>query len=177
MIRSNPVRQLLERDQPAFGVMISIVRNPEIGLIMASGGYDFFVVDMEHSPLSLESVTDIVMASRATNISPMVRPPSKTADALYRVLDVGAEGLLVPHVDTRDDVEYIIKMTKYHPLGQRGMAMAGLVEKAQVGIQPHHIDGGKGLIIEQRVAQAEQDIDGIGWGVVHTAMKPQIRLQ
>ena len=43
---------------------------------------------------------------------------------------------------------------------QRGMAMAGLMEKAQIGIQPHHIDGGKGLIIEQRVSQAEQGIDG-----------------
>lgn len=123
-MRENRTKKLLKEGKYAIGIMVSEIRTPGIAQMLATAGFDFFVIDTEHSPFTLETVQDMVWAARAGGITPIVRVPTRYGHHnLSRPLDSGAEGLLVPQVETREEVEQIIKATKYYPLGERGMAL------------------------------------------------------
>jgi 2-keto-3-deoxy-L-rhamnonate aldolase RhmA len=120
-MRENPLKQLLNASQVALGVGIRYFRSWEIAAMMASAGFDFLFIDTEHSAYSLETVSDLCRAATTAGITPLVRVPEIQYSLLSRPLDVGAMGLVIPHVDTRAEVEAIIAYTKYAPLGKRGM--------------------------------------------------------
>ncbi len=120
-MRENPLKQLLNASQAALGVGVRYFRSWEIAAMMASAGFDFLFIDSEHSAYSLETVSDLCHAATAAGIPPLVRVPEIQYSLLSRPLDVGAMGLVIPHVDTRAQVEDIVAYTKYAPLGKRGM--------------------------------------------------------
>ncbi|MEJ5229958.1 MAG: aldolase/citrate lyase family protein [Pseudothermotoga sp.] len=123
-MRKNKTKQLLREGKHAIGIMVSEIRTPGIAQMFATAGFDFFVIDTEHSPFSLETVQDMVWAARAGGITPIVRVPTRYGHHnLSRPLDSGAEGLLVPQVETKEEVEQIVRATKFYPLGDRGMAI------------------------------------------------------
>ena len=125
MIFKNRVKRALREGRIVFGPMVSEIRNPGIAVLFARAGFDLFFIDMEHSSFTLETMSDMVVAARAAGISPIVRPSSRNlAENLSRPLDAGAEGLLVPQVQSREDVEKIVKWCRYAPLGERGMALS-----------------------------------------------------
>ena len=98
---------------------------PGIALLFAQAGFDFFFIDMEHSCFSLETLSDMILAGRAGGIPAIVRPSSrKSHEYLSRPLDIGASGLLVPQIKSREDAENVVKWCRYHPLGERGMALS-----------------------------------------------------
>ncbi len=120
----NRTKELLHKGQCAVGIMVAEVRSPGIAVMLATAGFDFFVIDMEHSAFNLETVEDMCLAAKGTGITPIVRVPTRFGyHNLARPLDCGAEGLLVPQVETKEEAEDIVKATRYHPLGQRGMAL------------------------------------------------------
>lgn len=124
MVFKNQVKQKLKQGGIVIGPMVSEIRTPGIAILFARAGFDFFFIDMEHSPFTLETVSDMILAARAAGISPIVRPPSRVlSENLSRPLDAGAEGLLVPQIQTREDVMDIVKWCRYAPLGERGMAL------------------------------------------------------
>jgi 4-hydroxy-2-oxoheptanedioate aldolase len=124
MIFKNRVKQKLKEGKIVVGPMVSEIRTPGIAVLFAQAGFDFFLIDMEHSPFTMETVSDMVLAGRASGISPIVRPPSRTlSENLSRPLDAGAEGLLIPQIQTREDVKNVVKWCRYSPLGERGMAL------------------------------------------------------
>jgi len=125
MIYKNRVKRALKEGKVAFGPMISEIRSPGIVILFARAGFDLFFIDMEHSSFTMETMSDMVVAARAAGISPIVRPSSRNlAENLSRPLDAGAEGLLVPQIQSREDVENIVKWCRYAPLGERGMALS-----------------------------------------------------
>jgi 2-keto-3-deoxy-L-rhamnonate aldolase RhmA len=121
-MRPNQVKRRLKAGEVVVGIMISEVHSPNIAMMMAEAGFDFIVVDSEHSSIDLEAVGNIVLAGRGTNCTVIVRPPAKERILMSRPLDAGAEGLLVPLIDTREEAEAVIAATKYYPLGRRGLA-------------------------------------------------------
>ena len=125
MIFKNRVKQALREGRVVLGPMVSEIRSPGIAVLLARAGFDLFFIDMEHSCFTTETVSDMILSARAAGISPIVRPPSRTsADSLSRPLDSGAEGLLIPQIQTREDVENVVKWCRYAPLGERGMALS-----------------------------------------------------
>jgi len=113
----------LRAGETVVGVMVSAIRNPEIAPILSAAGYDFMVVDMEHSVITAESVGAILLAAGSASIAAFVRPPSKGSDEIPRMVDAGAVGLLVPHVECADDARSLVRRIKYSPMGERGVAM------------------------------------------------------
>jgi 4-hydroxy-2-oxoheptanedioate aldolase len=93
--------------------------------MLATAGFDFIYIDMEHSCLSIETVGDLCFAALAAGLVPIVRPPGKDPHLLARPLDNGAMGLLIPHVDSREEAEAVIKAVRFPPLGERGMNLMG----------------------------------------------------
>jgi len=119
------MKKALREGRPVFGPMISEIRTPGLAVLFSQAGFDFFFIDMEHSCFSYETVSDMIMAARAANIPAIVRPPTRTShESLSRPLDSGASGLLIPQIQTRQDVENIVKWSRYQPMGERGMALS-----------------------------------------------------
>ena len=122
-MKPNTLRQRLNEGLPAYGTMIQEVRSPAVVQIMALAGCDFLFFDMEHGPFSLETVADMVRTARLAGITPLVRVPDAQYHLIARVLDLGAQGIMVPRVETRAQVELIVESVLYPPLGKRGSAV------------------------------------------------------
>jgi len=119
------MKKALKEGKVVFGPMVSEIRTPGIAVLFAQAGFDFFFIDMEHSCFTTESVSDMIVAARAAGIPTIVRPPSGTSyEHLSRPLDSGAAGLLVPQIQTQEDVENTVKWCRYYPMGERGMALS-----------------------------------------------------
>jgi len=122
-MKSNALRKLLAEGKPTYGTMIQDVRSSSIGQIMALAGCDFLFFDMEHGPFSLETVADMVRVTRLTGVTPLVRVPDAIYHLMSRVLDLGAQGLMIPRVESKAQVEYILDCTMFPPRGQRGCSV------------------------------------------------------
>jgi 4-hydroxy-2-oxoheptanedioate aldolase len=119
------VKKALKEGKIVFGPMVSEIRSPGIAVLLAQAGFDFFFIDMEHSCFTTETVSDMILAARAAGISTIIRPSSrKSSDYLSRPLDAGADGLLIPQIQTREDVENIVQWCRYAPIGERGVALS-----------------------------------------------------
>jgi 2-keto-3-deoxy-L-rhamnonate aldolase RhmA len=122
-MRENKVKSALKRGETVFGTMVQEMRSPGIAQILALAGFDFFFIDMEHSPYNLETVADIIRVARLSDIAPFIRVPDLEYFLLSRPLDAGAMGLMTPRVDTPDQVRKVVSFMKYPPMGERGCAV------------------------------------------------------
>lgn len=89
--------------------------------LMALAGFDHVVVDLEHSPMSMESAATLISAARLTGTTPLVRIPSHGYEWIQRCLDAGAHGVLVPHVDDGSQAQALTRAGRFPPQGIRGM--------------------------------------------------------
>jgi len=123
-MRINPVKKALKAGKPVYGTMVVDWRSPGIAQILAGAGFDFLFIDMEHSPFSTETMAEIIRAARLCGITPLVRTSDDAYFLLSRALDAGAQGLMVPRVETAEQAEAIIQSVKYPPEGKRGCALS-----------------------------------------------------
>ena len=124
-MRQNKVKRALMQGEVQMGTWVTTLRTPQIAQMIATAGFDFLYIDMEHSCFSIETVGDLCFAALAAGLVPIVRPPGKDPHLLSRPLDSGAMGLLIPHVDTREEAEAVIKAVRFPPMGKRGINLMG----------------------------------------------------
>lgn len=122
VMKKNPVKQALKSGGTVFGCEVTRLRSPEIPRLFALAGFDFAFIDMEHTSFTKETVADMIFASRQAGIVPVVRVPQGEYAHVAGTLDLGAQGIMVPRVCTREEVERIVSWTKYPPHGIRGFA-------------------------------------------------------
>lgn len=115
----NPVRELLRKGRTAVGVVIS-VNSVEVAAQAAAMGFDFLWLEMEHTPLSLETVRNIVLATRGLPAVPFARPPVNELWMAKRVLDAGVLGVIFPFTSTPELARQAAASCRYPPLGLRG---------------------------------------------------------
>ncbi len=108
---------------PALGSWMSM-SHPSIAEILAMSGYDFVVVETEHTAIDVSEVLPLLIAIEQRGSIPLVRLAGVDPIQAKAVLDSGAAGVLVPMVNTREDAELAVGMTKYPPLGFRGVGLA-----------------------------------------------------
>lgn len=106
-----------------LGTMIGRLNSPELIPLLAQMPVDFVVIDTEHHPQNPETVYDLIVAGRRCGVTPLVRPPGHQYEYLCRPLDWGARGLMVPRVDTPEQVEGIVRCVQYPPQGLRGASL------------------------------------------------------
>lgn len=92
----------------------------------ARAGYDCVWLDLEHRALTIYQVQALLAFSHLYDIDVMLRPPTLEKTGLYRYLEDGAAGLLIPHVSTVEKAEMLVDAVKFPPLGDRGIDNAGL---------------------------------------------------
>ncbi|MEA1984395.1 MAG: aldolase/citrate lyase family protein [Euryarchaeota archaeon] len=90
--------------------------------VVASTGMDFVIIDMEHGPHGFEAVEDMIRAAENENCAPLVRVAKNDEALILQALDIGAHGVIVPHIESREDAELAVSCAKYYPLGNRGFS-------------------------------------------------------
>jgi 2-dehydro-3-deoxyglucarate aldolase len=98
--------------------------HPSIAEILAMAGYDWVVIETEHTAIDVSEVLRMVIAIEQRGSIPLVRLAWNDPIQAKAVLDSGAAGVLVPSINTKEDVQLAVKMTKYPPLGFRGVGLA-----------------------------------------------------
>lgn len=117
----------LDAGRPLLGTWVKLPA-VEVVELMALAGLDFVVIDMEHAPMSLETAATLMTIASARGLRPLVRVADRSPAHLARVLDVGAGGLLIPHVDSASEAEAVVDAMRFPPRGHRGsgrMSRAG----------------------------------------------------
>lgn len=111
----------LRASDPLAAGWVSI-GHPRVAEITALAGYDFVIVDVEHSPMTLETVDDIARATERRGVPAVVRVPWNDPVELKRVLDIGVAGVMVPMVETAEEADRAVEAMRYPPDGIRGVA-------------------------------------------------------
>src|SRR3954469_10927985 len=118
---ANPARDRLAAGQLCLGVGVRLARTVEIAKAMRVAGYDWLFLDLEHGIMSLDTASQIATAAIDAGITPIVRVPHGEFAMATRMLDNGALGIIVPHVDTAAEAEEIAQRLRLPPLGHRSL--------------------------------------------------------
>lgn len=132
-MRPNAVRQKLARGDVVMGMM-HFSASPMLVEVMASAGLDFFIIDLEHSPIDFDMAAHLVRAGDAAGIAPLLRIPEVDPGLVKKVLNLGVQGLVLPH-GTRESCEALLRAARFEPEGSRGSCPA--VRQADYGAPPN----------------------------------------
>jgi len=114
----NTAKTKLEQGKQIVGGTVSS-NDPDVYCAMASSGFDFLWIEMQHSPLSYSEVARMIWACRGSAAMPFVRVPDATEGDIQKATDMGAVGIVLPMVESIDKVKNAIKFAKYPPIGKR----------------------------------------------------------
>jgi 2-keto-3-deoxy-L-rhamnonate aldolase RhmA len=88
---------------------------------MAQAGFDWLMIDMEHSYIGPEALRNIIMAADRGDCAPIVRTKVGDIDSIKLSLDSGAKGVIIPQINTPEQAQWAVRHTKYAPIGKRGI--------------------------------------------------------
>ncbi|ALI56175.1 HpcH/HpaI aldolase family protein [Celeribacter marinus] len=120
---ANPFKRAILAGQQQVGLW-NTIRDPYIGEMLAGTGYDWILIDCEHTPRDLDNVLQMMQAMGRSNTAPVVRVTHMDAAEIKRVLDIGAQNILVPYVRDVAEAEAAAQSVAYPPRGIRGMGGA-----------------------------------------------------
>jgi 4-hydroxy-2-oxoheptanedioate aldolase len=117
----NRFKRALAEGRQQIGLWCSLASGYAAEAVAASG-FDWLLFDMEHSPADVLTVLSQLQAVAAYDVAPVVRPTSNDTALIKRVLDIGAQTLLIPYVQNADEAARAVAATRYAPEGVRGVA-------------------------------------------------------
>jgi 4-hydroxy-2-oxoheptanedioate aldolase len=120
-VPQNAFKRALQAGKPQIGLWSSLSSNYSVEVI-AGAGFDWILLDCEHSPNDLESLLTQLQAAAPYPTTSIVRVPWNDMVTIKRVLDIGAQSLLVPYVSTAEEAKAAVSYTRYPPKGARGVA-------------------------------------------------------
>ncbi len=120
-MRKNEMKARLQAGKPALGCSI-MIPSPQMVEMAAHAGFDWVLIDMEHGTIGLETAELMCMAAEARGITPIVRPRNNASAEITSVMDRGAAGVQVPHINTADDARRALAAVKFGAGDNRGLA-------------------------------------------------------
>lgn len=120
----NQVKEKLAAGGLCVGTMLVEVRQPGIMTVLANAGFDFVIIDNEHGPFPVDALSELCRAARAEGVTPIVRIPELAYAHVTQSLDGGAQGIMLPRVTVKAQVEECVRYMKYAPEGRRGAVLA-----------------------------------------------------
>src|SRR5581483_7841755 len=158
---SNPVKKQLQEGRPVVAATIT-VNSVDAAAHMANTGFDFLWIEMEHSPITLETLRNMVLATRGLPALPFARVPINEIWTAKRVLDAGVSGVIFPFTSTPELAQQAVAACRYPPLGRRGSG-ANLARFCWPDRDRYHDSADENvmviIIIEE--ARAVENIDAI----------------
>src|SRR6266550_3379279 len=121
-MQENRVKRIMNEGGLALGTHTGGIADPQIVEIIGHAGFDAAFIDMEHTSFDLPTVQLMVMAAERVGITSLVRTPGFDPAFILRLLDMGVQGIQVPHVSDPATAREAVKAVRYPPEGDRGMA-------------------------------------------------------
>jgi 2-keto-3-deoxy-L-rhamnonate aldolase RhmA len=174
----NPVKKLIKEGKPVIAGTVTIA-SADVAAHMANMGFDLLWIEMEHSPISLETVRNMVLATRGLKAVPCVRVPVNELWMAKRALDTGALGVIFPFTSTPELARQAAASTKYPPNGRRGSG-PGLASFRWLGPEPYADFADRNvltiIIIEEKraVEQIEQIASSYSYGKRGNQRDPEV---
>ena len=116
------LKQKLKDNELTIGSWITI-GNSSVIEIMATAGFEWLCIDMEHTSIDLETAKMLITTIHANNIKALVRVSKNEEVAIKKVMDMGADGVIVPMIKTKEEAQMAIDFVKYPPVGKRGVGL------------------------------------------------------
>jgi len=113
-------RARLKKGEVLFGVFCKTTA-PEFIEIIGHAGFDFCILDMEHGPVPLETLQNLIRAAEGSGVLPIVRTRDSAPEGVAQPLDLGAAGIQVPQVSSQAEAQTVVDAVKFAPLGHRGV--------------------------------------------------------
>ena len=98
--------------------------HPSIAEVMCEAGFDWLCIDIEHSQINIDDLLNLIIAIQGKKLKAYVRVGSNDPSTIKRVLDSGADGIIIPQINTLDQAKRAIKNVRYSPMGERGLGLA-----------------------------------------------------
>ena len=152
-MRENRIKQLIKEGKPVVGSALSCP-DPFIAEIMGTIGFDFIVIDMEHSPLSMPELQTMMIALRPTESTIIVRVEWNDMVKVKQILDIGAEGIIFPWINNAEEAQQAVATTKYPPVGTRGFGprRAGIIHG---GVPEYAKQANDNILVLGQIEQVE----------------------
>ena len=141
------IKNKLKLGEDVYGVWC-VIPSPEVIGVISKSGLDFVIVDMEHGTMDYTTTQQMVVSAQSEKCDAIIRTPRNDESDILKSLDIGSDGIIVPHVNTIEDVEKCISYSKYPPIGNRGYT-------------PYTRSGGYYSKIDYKVKENEKSFVGI----------------
>ena len=123
LIQPNLTKQKLQQGLPVYGV-ISTSDDPQLAELFGLSGFDYYILDAEHGLIDPAQAVNVIRACERTNITPLVRIGPKDPKLVLQYLDAGMLGVMMPGLESVEEVKMLVEAIKYQPIGKRGMGIA-----------------------------------------------------
>jgi 2-keto-3-deoxy-L-rhamnonate aldolase RhmA len=122
-VRENAVKRTLAEGGVALGTMVTDFATPGVARLAAEAGAEFVLFDLEHTSIGFERMRDVLAGARAAEIVTLVRVPDAAYDLVARGLDAGAQGVMVPAVESAEEARLVADAARFPPVGRRGFGL------------------------------------------------------
>lgn len=157
------LKKKLKNGEVVLGTWITI-NHPDVVDALSELPFDWLVFDMEHAPLEISNVEMLLMPLRGVDISSIIRVPWNDMVIIKRALDIGAEGILIPWVNSREEAERAVSYASYPPRGLRGTGPRRAVRYGQRSFLDYYENFEKNervLIVQIETGKALENLEEI----------------
>ena len=124
----------MSAETPMVGVSM-MFSSPQLVEMISALGFDWVLLDCEHGSIDLSDLEVMAIAAKAAGITAIARPPSNSPIDIMRVMDRGVDGVQVPHIKSQKEAKAAVESVKFHPLGNRGLAMGTRPSNYGIGVE------------------------------------------
>ncbi|GMK37486.1 siderophore biosynthesis protein SbnG [Paenibacillus sp. CCS19] len=152
-MRTNRLKEKISAGLPVYGLFVSIP-HPIIVEMIGYAEYDFVIIDREHASTSMETVENLIRAAELMEVTPLVRVSGVNRAEILQVLDCGAQGIVIPHAESRAQLEEAVRYTYYAPIGQRSLNSGRPGAFAKYSLQDYIAKANEEVIIVPMIESA-----------------------
>lgn len=116
----NLAKERIKERKPILGVHLPLP-SPALVEMFAYAGFHWVYIDCEHGPMGWETIENMLRAAELSGISTMVRPPSGAPEDILHAMDAGAQGVVIPKVESPEEAAAVVQASKFYPVGERGL--------------------------------------------------------
>ena len=157
-MRQNRVKKVIKEGRLALGSYVSFA-DPAVIEIIGLAGFDAAFIDMEHTSFDLNLVEQMIRAADLAEVTSVIRVLDNDAKLILRILEMGGQGIIVPHVDGVEGARKAVDAVRYAPMGQRGGA--GSTRAAGYGSVPwrEHVETSNQEVMLSLMLEDEKGLD------------------
>ncbi|UEX90150.1 HpcH/HpaI aldolase/citrate lyase family protein [Staphylococcus ratti] len=153
------LKEKLQQNQVVYGLFNSIP-NPLVIEMIAASGYDFVIIDAEHTAINDETIEHLIRAAETAGITPIVRVSQAIERDIIKVLDMGARGIIVPHVESKARAEEIVRLSRYYPEGMRSLNGGRMPKFGETPLTTYMVEANESIVVIAMI-ESQQGLDAL----------------